>query len=218
MRIGIISDIHGNYEALKAVLKELDTMKVSQIYCLGDVVGYFTQVNECCDELRKRNIPSVMGNHDWYMASNGYCKRSQSVNDYIDYQRSVITKENLDWVKKFNIHRFVGSIHMLHGGWENPIDEYLYEPTEQYFLKLKGNIFMSGHTHIPKIRKFKNSLYCNPGSVGQPRDNDQRAGFAVFDNGKFSLHRAEFDKIKSLELLKKAGFDDEYYSSIKNKK
>lgn len=74
MKIGLISDIHGNYEALKAVLAELDRMNVSEIYCIGDVVGYYSQVNECCDELRLRQIPCVMGNHDWYLASGGFAQ------------------------------------------------------------------------------------------------------------------------------------------------
>ena len=87
MKLGLIADIHGNYEALKAVLNELDCMNVSDIYCLGDVVGYYSQVNECCDELRARSIPCVMGNHDWYMVSGGFCPRSKSVNDCLEYQR-----------------------------------------------------------------------------------------------------------------------------------
>ena len=81
MAIGVISDIHGNYEALKAVLAELDSMHVTEIYCLGDVVGYYSQVNEVCEELIRRNIPNIMGNHDWYMSSGGFCDRSNSVNE-----------------------------------------------------------------------------------------------------------------------------------------
>ena len=61
MRIAIISDIHGNYEALKNVLAYIDNLKISEIFCLGDVVGYYSQVNECCDELRNRNVKCVMG-------------------------------------------------------------------------------------------------------------------------------------------------------------
>lgn len=101
MKIGLISDIHGNYEALKVVLETLDQMSISEIYCLGDVVGYYSQVNECCDELRSRNIPCVMGNHDWYMASGGFCPRSESVNDCLAYQRKIISPENLKWLKIF---------------------------------------------------------------------------------------------------------------------
>ena len=69
MKIALISDIHGNFEALKQVLFAIDKLKINKIFCLGDVVGYYTQVNECCEELQKRNIPCVMGNHDWYLSS-----------------------------------------------------------------------------------------------------------------------------------------------------
>ena len=77
--IALISDIHGNYIALQEVLKKIDSMGIQEVYCLGDVVGYYSQVNECCDELRKRSISCVMGNHDWYMASGTDCERSKSV-------------------------------------------------------------------------------------------------------------------------------------------
>lgn len=66
--IALISDVHGNYEALKQVLSKIDEMGIQEIFCLGDVVGYYSQVNECCDALRKRQVRCVMGNHDWYMA------------------------------------------------------------------------------------------------------------------------------------------------------
>lgn len=88
MKIALISDIHGNYPALKKVLDELDKMSVDTIYCLGDVTGYYTQINECCEELRKRCIKSIMGNHDWYLVSNGFCPRSRAADDCIQYQKN----------------------------------------------------------------------------------------------------------------------------------
>jgi putative phosphoesterase len=213
-KIGIISDIHGNYEALKAVLSELDKMNITEIYCLGDVVGYYSQVNECCDELRSRNIPSLMGNHDWYIAGGGFCPRSKSVNDCLVYQRKVITPENENWVRTFGIQRFVQDIHMVHGGWADPIDEYLREPNEEYFSKIRGKVFMSGHTHIQMLEQYADKTYCNPGSVGQPRDNDPRAAFAVYD-GSFTLHRVDYNMQKVFELMDKAGFSDYYYGCLK---
>ncbi len=213
-KIGIISDIHGNYEALQTVLAELDAMNVSEIYCLGDVVGYYSQVNECCDELRRREIPCLMGNHDWYMASGGFCPRSKSVNDCLVYQRKVITIENIEWLRTFPMQRFVGSIHMVHGGWADPIDEYLVEPNEEYFSKIEGKNFVSGHTHFQSLHAFKDKTYCNPGSVGMPRDNDPRAAFATFD-GEFKLHRIEYNMQVVFDLMDKAGFNDYYYGCLK---
>jgi putative phosphoesterase len=214
MKIGLISDIHGNYEALKEVLSELDKMKVSEIYCLGDVVGYYSQVNECCDELRLRKIPCIMGNHDWYMASGGFCSRSKRVNDCLVYLRKVITTENIEWLRSFPVQRFIHNIHMVHGGWADPIDEY-FIPSEEYFSRLKGDFFISGHTHFQSLHKFENKTYCNPGSVGQPRDNDPRAAFAVFDGGKITLHRVDYNMEKVFYLMDKAGFNDYYYGCLK---
>ncbi len=213
MKIGLISDIHGNFEALKAVLAELDAMNVSEIYCLGDVVGYYPQINECCDELKLRRIPCVMGNHDWYMADGGFCLRSKSVNDCLAYQRRIITPENLDWLRSFPVQRKIQNMHMVHGGWSDPIDEYL-EPTEEYFSRVDGEVFVSGHTHIQILKKFQEKAYCNPGSVGQPRDNDPRAAFAVFD-GTFSLYRVEYNFQRVFDLMHEAGFSDYYYGCLK---
>lgn len=213
MKIGIIADIHGNYEALKAVLAELDRLGVSEIYCLGDVVGYYSQVNECCDELQSRHIPCLMGNHDWYLAGGGFCPRSRSVNDCLAYQRKVISAENSNWVKSFSLQMQVGDVHMVHGGWSDPIDEYL-QPSPEYFSRIQGEIFVSGHTHIQTLQTYGTKIYCNPGSVGQPRDNDPRAAFAVYD-GEFNLHRVEYDMEKVFELMHKAGFNDYYYGCLK---
>ena len=213
MKIGLISDIHGNYEALNAVLSELDELNISEIYCLGDVVGYYSQVNECCNELISRDIPCVMGNHDWYMAGGGFCPRSRSVNDCLVYQRNVITVENIEWLRGFPVQRHIGNIHMLHGGWSDPIDEYL-QPTEEYFSQINGEIFVSGHTHIQTLKKYSNKTYCNPGSVGQPRDNDPKAAFAVYD-GEISLHRVEYNMQQVFDLMEKAGFNDYYYGCLK---
>jgi len=212
--IGIISDIHGNYVALQEVLKMLDTMNVKEIYCLGDVVGYYSQVNECCDELRSRNIPCIMGNHDWYMVAKSFCTRSQSVNDCLNYQRGVITEENMTWLSTFPFYRDVGEIRMVHGGWSNPIDEYL-EASEDYFNRVEGRIFASGHSHIQSVNYFGTKLYCNPGSVGQPRDGDPRAAFATWDGQAFALHRVSYDFDLVGTLMDAAGFNGYYYGCLR---
>jgi len=215
MKIGLISDIHGNYEALSSVLAELDALDVSEIYSLGDVAGYYCQINECCEALIARDIPNLMGNHDWYMASGGFCPRSKSANDCLDYQRKIITKNHMEWLQKSAIQRKVGNIHMVHGGWSDPIDEYLLEPSEAYFSNIDGDIFVSGHTHIQTLETYKDKMYCNPGSVGQPRDKNPKAAFAVIDNKNISLHRVTYNMDKLAKLMKLAGFNDSYYNSLK---
>lgn len=212
-KIAFISDIHGNYEALKEVLKKIDEMGIESIYCLGDVTGYYSQVNECCDVLRERKIPTLMGNHDWYLAGGGFCPRSQSVNDCLVYQRKTISKENLEWIKTFPVQFEIDDIKMVHGGWADPIDEYLLKPTQEYFNKVQGKYFVSGHTHLARIVQFEDKIYCNPGSVGQPRDGDPRSSFAVFD-GKFEIFRVDYNIKRVWELMDNAGFNDYYYGCL----
>ena len=214
MKIAFISDIHGNYEALKSVLSELDKLGIPRVYCAGDIVGYYSQINECCKELRSRKIPSVMGNHDWYMVGGGFCPRSKSVNDCLAYQRGVIDKDNLDWLTTLPVQIHIGKIQMVHGGWADPIDEYV-KPGPEYFDKVLGEVFVSGHTHFQSIQQFGNKIYCNPGSVGQPRDGDPRAAFAVYDGKDFELHRVEYNMQKVFDLMEAAGFNDYYYGGLK---
>ena len=213
--IAIISDVHGNYEALKQVLKVIDEMSISDIFCLGDVVGYYSQVNECCEELRTRKVKSLMGNHDWYMVSGRDCPRSRSVNDCLRYQRSIITEENLNWLSTLPFVIRENDFSMVHGGWDNPIDEYLI-PEERYFQKLRGNIFLSGHTHIQKVISYGDKIYCNPGSVGQPRDGDNRAAFALYDGKEFHLHRVKYDIEAVGKLMDQAGFNRYYYGCLRD--
>lgn len=214
MKTAFISDIHGNYEALKAVLAKIDQFGIAHVVCAGDIVGYYSQVNECCDELRARCIPSLMGNHDWYMAGRGFCLRSKSVNDCLEYQRRVISHDNLAWLKTLPIQMQVGDIRMVHGGWSDPIDEYL-KLNQEYFDRLEGKIFVTGHTHLQSLQHFGGKTYCNPGSVGQPRDGDPKAAFAVYNGSDFELHRVEYDMQKVFDLMDAAGFNDYYYGGLK---
>jgi predicted phosphodiesterase len=109
----------------------------------------------------------------------------------------------------------VGDAQVVHGGWSDPIDEYIREPDEAYFARLPGSIFVSGHTHVQSLHRFGEKTYCNPGSVGQPRDGDPRAAFATFGGNGFELHRVEYNMQKVFELMEAAGFNDYYYGGLK---
>lgn len=212
--IAIISDVHGNYTALKEVLNQIDKMQIKKTYCLGDTVGYYTEINECCSELRERAIKSVMGNHDWYFIRNTDCPRSKSVNDCLRYQRAIIEQGNYDWLGTLPTHLMAEGISMVHGGWNDNIDEYV-KLTDEYFTTIDGKYFMSGHTHVQTIKVFDEKIYCNPGSVGQPRDNDHRAAFATFDGKNFELHRVAYDIERVGILMEKAGFSGYYYGCLR---
>lgn len=213
MTTAFISDIHGNYEALQSVLASIDAMGIASIVCAGDVAGYYSEVNACCDTLRARGIPTVMGNHDWYLGGGGRCLRSRSVNECLRFQRQIISADNLEWLRNLPLQLEVDGVRVVHGGWSDPLDEYL-EPSAEYFTELDGQYFLTGHTHTPCVQRFGDKTYCNPGSVGQPRDNDPRASFAVFDGLGFQIHRVEYDFTKVGRLMDAAGFSDYFYGGL----
>lgn len=104
-------------------------------------------------------------------------------------------------------------VNMVHGGWNNAIDEYVM-PSETYFSGFCGKYFASGHTHIPCIWQGTDKVYCNPGSVGQPRDGDPRASYALWDGHHFTLHRINYDIAATQKAMAFAGFDSYYYQNL----
>lgn len=214
MKLALISDIHGNYEALKSVIDAIDNIGVDKIYCLGDVVGYYSRINECCELLRNRGIETIMGNHDWYLISGSGCPRSKTANECIAFHREIITKDNFEWISKFKICHKLDKFIMFHGGFENPIDEYM-KPEENLFKNNNNSYFASGHSHMQMIKEFGGKLYCNPGSVGQPRDGDNRAAFATFNGTEFSLHRVEYDIDKTCKEMSSLGFNGYYFERLR---
>lgn len=214
-KIGIISDIHGNYPALKAVLNQLDAMNCNQIICLGDSAGYYSMVNECVEELIQRNIYSLKGNHDSYLLGETQCPRSHSVNDCIAYQKKIIKPEYLEWFRNLKPTYTCADFYAMHGGFADPIDEYVrdfdFEEAKKHFT---SKVFLSGHTHVQKLQQDGELVYCNPGSVGQPRDYDSRSAFAVLENGEIKTYRVSYDIDEIAENMKKAGFNDYYYRNL----
>lgn len=212
----IISDIHGNFPALRAVLKKIGETGCGEIISLGDVAGYYCMVNECVQELRARNIVNIMGNHDEYIVMNTRCPRSNAANECLDAQRKTITAENVEWLSRSSRMLRRGDISMAHGGWNDFTDEYIYKAEEPYFEGLEGTLFLSGHTHIQTVQTFSNGkTYCNPGSVGQPRDGDSRAAFAVVDGGRVSLMRVEYDIGEIADAMRAEGFPEYYYDNLR---
>jgi len=210
--LGLISDVHGNFAALSAVLGEIDKRGIKEIVCLGDTAGYYPQVNDCIDALRDREVASVMGNHDWYLTS-GRCIRSTMANVCIDYQKTKISEGNLMWLTHLPLQLERHGIRMVHGGWSDPLDEYL-EPSAEYFKLLRGRFFASGHSHIPQVFTSAEKIWCNPGSVGQPRDGDPRASFAVFDGLNFTIERVEYDVSETIKACVDAGLPKKVFGGL----
>lgn len=214
MITAIISDVHGNYPALEAVLNEIDRIGCDQIISLGDVVGYYCMINECISVFRKRNIINLMGNHDSYLLGLRQCQRSYTVNKCIEYQKSIITRENYDYLSNSPVTLDTDSLSARHGGWTDPIDEYISTFDFSSFRGEKRKFFCSGHTHIQILQKNEDLAYVNPGSVGQPRDNNSLAAFSIIDDNDIQIYRVKYDIDLIARKMKEAGFEERIYSCL----
>lgn len=212
--IAVIADIHGNLPALEAVLRDIDMVGCEQIVSLGDVAGYYCMLNQCIALLRERNIPNVMGNHDEYILGGGGCPRSQSATRCLEFQAKYLTSENRHWLASSGGSLELGDVSMVHGGWQDPVDEYLYAINAEYFRLLPARYFFSGHTHVQVQARVGDKLYCNPGSVGQPRDGDYRAAYAIFDGHNVTLKRIPYDVSVIANEMKNNGFEPHYYENL----
>lgn len=216
MKIGIISDIHGNYPALQAVISELKRKECSKFICLGDVAGYYSMINECIDLLKKENVFSLKGNHDSYLLGEGVCPRSNSVNRCIQYQKEIITEENLKWISNMKENIVIESFCAMHGGLNDYLDEYInvfdFGVANQLYPDVK--YFFSGHSHIQSLQKKSTIQYCNPGSVGQPRDGLPTAAYAIFNNGNIETFRIAYDIDMIATHMKQSGFDEYFYRNL----
>jgi predicted phosphodiesterase len=157
-----------------------------------------------------------MGNHDYYLVSGNNCPRSNSVNITIEYQRKIITKSNYLWLTESAPFIDTVYVSLRHGGWNDPLDEYIVEFNWNSVKSFPQLVFISGHTHKQSYQVYNNRVYANPGSVGQPRDYDNRAGYLTLsDTGKIELHRVEYpieDIIRKSEI---AGFESRISSCLR---
>lgn len=215
-KIGIISDIHGNYPALKAVIDELERQNCNKIICLGDIAGYYCMINECVSLIFEKGIFCLKGNHDSYLLGESSCPRSRSAADCIRYQQGIIKNEYMKWFKSLKPVYINGDFFAVHGGLDDPLDEYIEEFDFDKAQKIspQSKIFLSGHSHIQNIQSKEKVIYCNPGSVGQPRDYNPKAAYAVLDDGVISLFRTEYNIDEIAKSMDCAGFSDYYYRNL----
>lgn len=207
--IALISDVHGNWPALRRVLDELDRLGIQEIINLGDTSGYYPFLNECCEALRERSVFSLLGNHDQYLLKGTPLGTSRSATECLAYHRRAVTEENLRWLSELPISAKIHGVNCVHGGWSDPLEEY-FRPRSGYFDFSGDPLFASGHTHVPLVLAENKKIYCNPGSVGQPRDGDPRASFAVFDGRNFTIQRIRYDSSEVRRVMSDLGFPDSY--------
>jgi len=208
MRYLIISDIHANLAAFEAVLA--DAGSFDKVWCLGDVVGYGPDPNECVERLRALPHVCVVGNHDW--AALG----KLDIEDFnpdaqraCRWTRKQLSPSNLEYLETLPKSLVEGVFTLVHGSPHHPIWEYILNSSiaQANFEHFDTRFCLVGHTHVPIIYRDNPNQGCetvipsyddplalgedrliiNPGSVGQPRDGDPRASYAVLDPDELTL-------------------------------
>ena len=213
MKIGLISDVHGNLIALERVLEELEGCDV--IYSAGDVVGYYPFPNEVVEIFRREGIGSVKGNHDHAVATGDFSGFNPFAEEAGRWTRERLSRENLEWLSKLPIKIETEWFDIYHGAPaedEMAFEIYLFpeDPMVEDFVRMARKSIVVGHTHIQFLRYFDDLFFLNPGSVGQPRDGDPRSAFAIFDteSGKAILRRVEYDIDEVCDAVMKAGLPE----------
>ena len=229
MKYGIISDIHSNLEALNIVLSNLKD--IDKLICLGDIVGYGPNPNECVEVIKNLSIPTVAGNHDKAVIGELSIEWfNRDAADAVRWTQIEISGKNLEYLKSLPIHLDFENFEIVHGSLREPVEEYITSIFEAMptFEKMKKPLLFVGHTHVPIAIVMKKDgdfdgwmlednqnirtpewekVLINPGGVGQPRDGDSRASFGIYDSDKkeFTLHRIEYNIEKVQEKMRVAG-------------
>jgi len=167
--------------------------------------------------LRDVQARNIIGNHDRYIIDGTECPRSRSANACLAYQKRVITEANRAWLAASVATIETDEASFVHGGWRDPEDEYLYTINADYFAPLDARYFFCGHTHVQCHVRFKNrKVFTNPGSVGQPRDGDPRAAYALFDetSGEVILRRVTYEIDRVATKMQSLGFDAYFYENL----
>ena len=180
MKVGLISDVHGNRIALEAVLEDLPA--VDSVACTGDIVGYNPWPADCVDSLRTREIQTVLGNHDRAVLEKTAFRFNEQAQAGVELARTQLTDAQMEWLAELPDERHIadGQIKLVHGHPDDP-DRYTYPADFSPRLLADEDVLVLGHTHVQHVERYADGIVLNPGSVGQPRDGDPRAAYAVVD-------------------------------------
>lgn len=233
MRYGIFSDVHANFEALEAVLADMRTLGVGRPVCLGDTVGYNGSPAECLETVRALGCPTVRGNHDHETARPGVPDHfNHMAVQGILYSRSRLDPDQRAYLGALPYQMDLPgeACTLVHATLDKPESwRYVTGPAEAAHSLgwQKTPVAFFGHTHVPHLfvddgervaEYFYRKVLLDPakrylvnvGSVGQPRDGDWRAAYAVYDSADRSLElrRLPYDIAKAQAKIKKAGLPE----------
>ncbi len=225
LRLLVVSDIHSNHAALRAVLD--DAAPWDRCICAGDTVGYGPDPNECIGALRDNGFRCIMGNHDHEVITGDASSPEGAPGNFrfnpraaraIEINRGLLTPDSRAYLERLPTSlrlRVDGvNIAVYHGSPRAPLSEYVM-PEEakmraaQLIAESDCHLLVLGHTHKPYAIEHGDALLLNPGSVGQPRDGDPRASYAIVEiaEGKIKshIHRVKYDIKRTQDKMKRLG-------------
>ncbi|MEW6411601.1 MAG: metallophosphoesterase family protein [Candidatus Zixiibacteriota bacterium] len=228
MKLALISDIHGNLEALVSVLNHIEKQKVDKIYCLGDVIGYGSDPVSCLELVGKNCDVKLMGNHEYTaLGLTGTDDYNPAARKSSDWTREQLTDREQSIIAEYEMIHPTGDILLVHASPHQP-DQWHYimtpDAARKAFDSFSAKLCFYGHSHVPQIfcerepelprmqvgHDFlpdeEGRYLINVGSVGQPRDNDARACYAIFDTDEYEVlyHRVEYDIETTQEKMTQA--------------
>ena len=215
MKYAVIADIHGNLDAFQVVLEDARAQKCTHYCCVGDVVGYGGYPKQCLDIVRAMNMPCVKGNHDEYCSSEEDLEGfNPHAAEAVIWTRKQLTEDDRKWLRDLKYIRLVASFSMVHATLDQPERwGYVFDKlmAAASFTYQNTGVCFFGHTHVPvafirdsvvrggTYSKFKvepgRKYFVNVGSVGQPRDNNPKAAYVIYDlhEGSIEIRRLDYD-------------------------
>ena len=215
MKILLVADIHSNWPALCAIQEPFDACLF-----LGDLVDYASNPAPCLEWIQQHASAAIRGNHDHAVAQRIPAKGGNGFRGLAAATRplqwkALKTKQikylsRLPVTDRMQIDGY--SFFLVHATPRDPLDEYLADDLESWQLRLRNveaDFVCVGHTHVPYQLDLEKTQIINPGSVGQPRDGDPWASYAIIESGNVSFRRVEYDVAATVDHMKAAGLDDE---------
>ncbi len=233
MRIAVLSDIHGNLHALDAVLSDVEREDVHEVWCLGDVVGYGADPNDCCARIREQADVVLAGNHD--MAVTGELSLdefSRGAAIAARWTQEVLRPDHAAWLRSCEASGEARGVGLYHGSPRDPVWEYVLSSllAELCFDTMRQRIGLVGHSHVAlsfvrpegepatgsarrggeEVDVADGEWILNPGSVGQPRDGDARAAWLLLDTSAWIARwrRVEYDIAGAAAAIRAARLPD----------
>ncbi len=236
MLLAVLSDIHGNLEALQRVLEDMESCAVDEVVCLGDVIGYGPEPEACVQIVRDRNIPTVLGNHEKGVTQRaGRDWFNPVVRETLGKTEAMLSEESIDWIRSLPRFRVEHGHYLVHGFPPQSVTTYLFEKENEEVAAIldvmSQEICFIGHTHeLALVSRTPSDMQrgeiepgerilppgprymVNAGSIGQPRDSDNRAKYVLWDNEarRLTVRAVEYDVEATAKAILALGFPEQY--------